>query len=353
MPKMRILVAALNWGLGHATRCIPIIKELERCNYEPILASDGAALQILIKEFPHLRHLELPAYDIRYAKKGALLKWKLILESPRINKVIAAEKLRTEEIVTEFGIEVIISDNRFGVFSDQLKKNVFITHQINVLSGNTTFISSYFNRKHIRNFNQCWIPDFEGELNLSGKLAHPKKLPENCKYIGPLSRFEKNKSEIIYDYLLLLSGPEPQRSILEEILLEKFRNTTQKILLVRGVIEETPTLSENYNIQIKNYRFGKALEDAINSSEVIIGRSGYTTLMDLSKLEKKAFFIPTPGQEEQHYLAERLQEKSIAPFCQQQDFKLELLKEIDHYSGLGNFGKSLPLRDLFSFFHSE
>ena len=353
MSKMRILVAPLNWGLGHATRCIPIIKELERNDFEPILASDGVALSLLKKEFPHLRCLELPAYMVTYAKKGYLLKWIIVFDSPRIHKVIASEKLRTEEIVKEYNIGAIISDNRFGVYSDQLKRNVFITHQIKVLSGSTTFISSYFNRKHLQNFDQCWIPDFPGTKNLSGKLSHPKKLPENCEYIGPLSRFEKVEIETKYDYLLLLSGPEPQREMLEKILLKKFKNTTKRVLMVRGVVDDLKMDNEHRNIQIKNYLFGKELEEAINSSEIVVSRSGYTTLMDLSKLEKKAFLIPTPGQEEQIYLAKRLEKAKIAPYCKQEDFDLDLLENVNEYTGLRNFGKSLPLRNLFSFFHGE
>ena len=355
MSKKRILVAVMNWGLGHATRSTPVIQALRNEHYEPILASDGAALQLLKKEFPDLIHLELPGYNIRYAKKGWLLNWKVIAQTSHIRKTIATEKEKTRQIIKDYQIEGIISDNRFGVYSDELKTNVFITHQIHVLSGITTLLSTYINRQHLKNFEQIWIPDYASkERNLSGKLSHVKDLPEQCQYIGALSRFKKRALETKYKYLLLLSGPEPQRSLLEEKLLECFSNTNDSILLVRGVISEEKQLStSNPNLHIRNYLFGRELEEAINSSETIVARSGYTTLMDLAKLEKRAFFIPTPGQEEQEYLAKRLERQGIAPFCTQNQFSLEKLKEVENYTGLSNFGDGRVLRDLFTFFESE
>jgi len=353
MRKKRILVAALNWGLGHATRCIPIIKELQLNDFEPVIASDGYALELLKKEFPHLDHIELPSYNIQYTKKGSQLKWKMIINSPRILKAIKEEKKITRKIVENYNIQGIISDNRFGVRSERLKTNVFITHQLNVLSGNTSFLSSYLHQQYISKFDQCWVPDVAGENNLSGILGHLKKKPENVIYIGPLSRLEKSKTPEFYDFLVLLSGPEPQRSILESILLKEFKTSEARVLFIRGVISEEKLNFENPNINIKNYLYGKALQEAINSSTYIVSRSGYTTLMDLAKLEKKAFFIPTPGQEEQEYLAKRLQGLGIAAYCKQDEFNLGQLRRIEDYDGLRDFGDHVIFRDLFSFFERE
>ncbi len=347
------MVAALNWGLGHATRCIPIIRELEAQGYDPIIASDGQALSLLQKEFPHLPSEELPSYNIEYTRKGSNLKWKLLMDTPKILKTIKTEKDITEKLVKKYDPDGIISDNRWGVLSDSLEKNVFITHQLNVLSGNTTFISSYIQQRYINKFQQCWIPDHEGERNLSGFLGHPNKIPENAKYIGLLSRFEKRELPQKYDYLILLSGPEPQRSILESILLKEFNNLKSKVLFIRGVITDNPIENQNTNIDIRNYLFGKSLEKAINSSRYVISRSGYTTLMDLAKLEKKAFFIPTPGQEEQEYMAKRMEKLNYAPFCQQEYFTISELEKIENYQGLGNFGEHSLLRDCFAFFESK
>lgn len=353
MGNKRILVAALNWGLGHAARCIPIIRELQKNDYEPIIASDGQALQLLKKEFPEAIFEELPSYNIEYTRKGSDLKWKLLLDSRRITKNIKAEKEITEELVKKYDLNGIISDNRWGVRSETLKKNIFITHQLNVLSGNTTFLSTFIQQRYIKKFDQCWIPDLEGDINLSGMLGHINPLPKNAKYIGPLSRFKKRNVSIVYDYLILLSGPEPQRSILEKILLREFKNSEFRVLFIRGLISEESHLSDNPNVEIKNYLFGKSLEKAINRSKYIISRSGYTTLMDLVKLEKKAFFIPTPGQNEQEYLAKRLEKMNIAPFCNQEEFKISKLDEIESYKGLSDFGNHTLFRDIFTFFEGE
>ncbi|QYA24430.1 glycosyltransferase [Gramella sp. MT6] len=353
MGNKRILVAVLNWGLGHATRCIPIIQQLKEHNFEPIIASDGQALQLLKKEFPNEIFEDLPSYNIEYTKKGSNLKWKLLLDSRRIIKNIKAENELTKELVQKYNLKGIISDNRWGVRSDQLKTNVFITHQINVLSGNTTFLSSFIQQRYIKKFNECWIPDAKGNNNLSGILGHASSIPGNIKYIGPLSRFEKRKVPIIYDYLILLSGPEPQRGMLEEILLKEFRYSNSKVFFIHGVISEDHNQLPNSNIEISNYLFGKSLEEAINASKYIICRSGYTTLMDLAKLGKKAFFIPTPGQNEQEYLAQRMESLRLAPFCYQNKFSISKLKEIESYSGLSDLGEHSVFGDLFAFFEGE
>lgn len=352
MQKKRILVAALNWGLGHAARCVPIIDELQKQNFEPIIASDGPALSLLQKEFPHLNSEELPAYNIKYPENGAYFKWKLIMESPRILNAIDEEKKFTKTLVKKYDLKGIISDNRLGVRSKKLKKNVFMTHQLNVLSGSTSFFSSFIHQKYIKKFDHCWIPDYEGESNLSGKLGHlPKQ--KDCAYIGPLSRFQKTGTPIMFDYAVILSGPEPQRSILESILLKEFKDTDKKVLFIRGVITDEPFSVDNPNINITNYFYGKGLQEALNCSEIIISRSGYSTIMDMAALEKKVFFIPTPGQYEQEYLAKRFEEKGIAPFCNQKEFTLQKLKELKNFSGLRNLGSSTGMGSFLAFFHGK
>ncbi|HEY9184607.1 MAG TPA: glycosyltransferase [Salegentibacter sp.] len=354
MKKKRILVAVLNWGLGHATRCIPLIEALITKGYEPILASDGAALALLKEEFPNLVAEDLPSYNIEYSKSPNLLKWKLFLESPRIIQAIKAEKDHTKLLVEKYNLNGIISDNRLGVHYKHLK-NVFITHQLNVLSGNTTWLSSKLHQNYIMKFDECWVPDLPGSKNLSGMLGHMRKTPEKVKYIGPLSRFTKENLPQKYKIMIILSGPEPQRSFLEKILLKEFRTTTEKTLFVRGVLGEHNPIAEadNTNLILKDYILGKELEDMFNSSETVICRSGYTSIMDLSKLEKKAFLIPTPGQFEQEYLAERLENLGIAPYCRQENFKISELKRLKRFSGFRDFRFVTDFSSLFTLFEGK
>ena len=345
------MIAPLNWGLGHATRCIPIINVLIQQQFEPILASDGAALQLLIKEFPMLKFYEFPGYNISYSH-GNNLKLKLTQSIPAIIKAVKEERKRTAQIHEQENLSGIVSDNRFGVRHPKIP-SVYITHQINVLSGNTTFLTSKIHQYIISKFDECWIPDNEDENNLSGKLSEKNATIES-KFIGPLSRLQKKEVEKQYDLLVLLSGPEPQRSILEKKLLEELNSYNKKVLFIRGVFTDEVITSPNKNIILKNYLLTEELEIAINGSRIILARSGYSTIMDLAKLEKKAFFIPTPGQYEQIYLAERMQNLKIAPFATQQDFKIEMLSNTDNYKGFIDFKQRNMLESgLFNLFNGK
>ena len=351
----RILVAPLNWGLGHATRCIPIIKALLDHGHRPYIASDGVALSLLKKEFPELPTFELPSYKISYAEKGKHFKIKMIWDSPKVLKAIAKEKKAVKRLVKEHGLEGIISDNRLGAYYKKAPC-VFITHQLNVLSGNTTWMSSKAHQKIIKKFDACWVPDVEEKPNLTGKLGHLKKSKLNIIYLGPLSRFEKKDNPIKNDLMVLLSGPEPQRTMLEEKLLHELKDFEGNILFVKGKIEDEQ-IQEEIQIpkgKILHYNFMKSdeLENALNVTEKVLCRSGYTTVMDLAKLEKKAFFIPTPGQYEQEYLAKRMQKQGLVPFSKQEDFTLEDLLLIDEFDGLAQFESEVNYSSLFEIFSS-
>lgn len=332
MTKGKIIVAPLNWGLGHATRCIPIIKALLDQNFEPIIASDGAALKMLQKEFVQLKSYELPSYDIQYAKNRNNFKWKLISQLPKLRKAIKEEKKIISIIVKKEGVSGIISDNRFGVISKKVP-SIYITHQIKVLSGNTTSLSTIIHQRIISKFDACWIPDYIHEPNLAGILSHVKNNNLVCSYIHPLSRFSFEKREKKYDLLVLLSGPETQRRLLEEKLLEELKRYPKRVLFVRGILEDKQEISKKDNLLFINYMLTKELEKAINESEIVLARSGYSTIMDLDKLNAKAFFIPTPGQFEQEYLATYLKQQKIANFATQEDFKMTLLLNSENYSG--------------------
>ncbi|MEW7280997.1 glycosyltransferase [Aquimarina sp. 2201CG1-2-11] len=348
----KVLIAPLNWGLGHATRCIPIINALIEEGLEPVIASDGVALSLLRKEFPKLQSRELPSYNIEYAKKGSNFKLKMLLNSPKIAHAITAEKKAVKKLIKEEDFCGIISDNRMGVRHKSVP-SVFITHQLTVLSGNTTSISTKLHNKYIKKFHVCWVPDMADDPNLSGELGHPKKANIPVTYLGPLSRFEYRAIPKKYDIMVLLSGPEPQRTLLEQKLFKEFEQSDKKIVFVRGLIEETQQTYVKNNITVHNYLAGKHLEDTINSANIIISRSGYTTVMDLAKLKKKAFFIPTPGQFEQEYLAERLTLNKLVPSCNQNDFTLTKLRDLNGYKGLSSFSTDIDYGELFHFFKSK
>jgi uncharacterized protein (TIGR00661 family) len=264
-------------------------------------------------------------------------------------KAIKAEKKALKSIIETYRIDGVISDNRLGIYSKKVP-SVFITHQLQVLSGNTTWLSTKLHQKTIKRFDECWVPDLPGEPNLSGTLGHIEIHEIPTKYIGPLSRFNKMDVKIKYDVMVVLSGPEPQRSMLEFKLLKEFEGFLGSLLFVKGTVEDEQIKTEKDNTVIYNFMTSELLEKALNESELIVSRSGYTTIMDLAKLNKKAFFIPTPGQFEQEYLAKRLTEQGMAPNCHQDNFTLESLKVVDDYKGLNAFDYEVNFKELFGLF---
>ncbi len=344
-----ILVAPLNWGLGHSTRCIPIIKALETNGYNPILASDGYALEMLKKEFPNLTALALPSYEIEYAKNGKNFKWKMIFNSPKMISAILKEKKIIKKWVADYQLSGIISDNRLGVRSKKIP-SVFITHQLNVLSGNTSWFTSKMHLKIIKKFTACWVPDFEYKPNFTGKLGHIDDSKLKPNYLGPLSRLEKRELPKKYDLMVLLSGPEPQRTLLEELLKIEVSKFKGEVLFVNGVIESSQKTNQVKHVTYYNYMNSEQLEEAFNESDIVLCRSGYTTIMDLAKLEKKAFLIPTPGQYEQEYLAKKLKKDGLFPYCKQEKFNIAKLNEVSIYKGLKDCNVTVNWSDFFKIF---
>jgi UDP-N-acetylglucosamine transferase subunit ALG13 len=317
-----------------------------------IMASDGASLELLKKEFPGLPSLELPSYSIKYAKNGPLLKWALLKRIPKIIQSVKEEKKRVNDLVVLGRIQGIISDNRFGVFNE-LVPSVYITHQINVLSGKTTSITSKWHHNIIKQFDECWVPDNHGAKNLSGKLGHLDNKKIKLRYLGLISRMVKMDIPIQHDILFLLSGPEPQRSLLEEKILSEFKDLEKRMILIRGVVEPQQKRTRIGNINLVNFMLKDELEEYLNACSLVVSRPGYTTLLDLAALQKKAFFIPTPGQHEQLYLAKRMKELRMAPYSNQNEICIEQLGEVSKFNGMESDFEPLDHQELFSLFKGE
>ncbi|QTD36221.1 glycosyltransferase [Polaribacter batillariae] len=345
--QKKIIVAPLNWGLGHASRCVPIINALLENNFTPIIASDGAALEFLQQEFPTLATLKLSSYKIKYGKN---LKKNLFFQLPRIFRGIQKEKKIIQLYVDENPDVVgIISDNRFGVNNKKVT-SVYITHQINILSGFVTFLTSKIHQKIINKFDECWIPDTSNS-EFSGKLSISKK-NLNQQFIGVLSRFKKQETQKNIDVLVLLSGPEPNRTYLEEKLISAFKNDKRNVVFVLGKVAKNQKKWTKNNCTFYNYALSKELQEFINSSEIVVCRSGYSSIIDLAVLEKKVFFIPTKNQPEQEYLAKYLEAQKKAPYCEEHLFTVKKLVEIEDYSGLKAVETKLN-SNLFCLFHRK
>lgn len=327
LRKKNVLVAPLDWGLGHATRCVPIINALLKKGANVIIAADGRPLSFLKKEFPEFSFVQFPGYGITYQKNGSFI-LKISTAIPQIFQSIYNEHRMLEEIINTYSIDLVISDNRFGLWNKRVP-SIFITHQINIKS---PFNSKYFdellfnfNKGFIKNYKECWVPDFEGDINLSGDLSHKNKLPVPTYFINPLSRFTKFHDDTLeenIDLMALISGPEPQRSIFEDIILNQIKDLNVTAVVVKGTPEKKKSYQINGNITVYPHLPGGLLQKCLKRSKIVICRSGYSTIMDLAVLGKKAILVPTPGQTEQEYLAKYYFDKRYFYTCEQKKFNI-------------------------------
>lgn len=327
----RILVAPLHWGLGHATRCIPLIQGLERLGAEVLLASDGAALQLLRAEFPHLPSFALPSYRIRY--RTANMVWNIGRQLPRMLYAIRAEHGAVKRLVREHGIHGIVSDNRYGCFAREAV-SVLLTHQLQLRVPGRPFewAANGLLRRALGRFDAVWVPDLAGEPNLAGALAHTgSRVHANVCFIGPLTRMRHYEHDPEYDVAVVLSGPEPQRTILEQRLLEQALALPHKFIFVQGKMKSRKHYYAADNVEVVSYLTSRELNNVLLASAVLVCRSGYSSIMDLAAIGKKAIFIPTPGQTEQEYLADYFARQNV--FFKQTQEKINLEEGLEAVRG--------------------
>ncbi len=342
LKKKTILIAPLDWGLGHVTRCIPIITKLQELNCNVIIAAEGPAQLIIYQAFPSIICLPLQGYHVKYSKKKTLFAVKILLQIPKIISVIYKEHRWLKKVVENYAVDAIISDNRFGLYHQSVPC-VYITHQLAIQTGNSIGdkLAQMTHLYFIKKYTKCWVPDFEGKDNVAGKLSHPKLVPSNTTYIGCLSRFQTIPSiNKTYDLVIVISGPEPQRTIFENMLLDQLNIFTGKVLIVRGLPGrkmDMPSLNIK-NHEVHAHLSTLELNQVIQQAQIVICRSGYTTVMDLIKLRQKAILVPTPGQTEQEYLASYLFEKEIYYSVPQHKFDLQKA-----LAAIGSFPFHFPL----------
>lgn len=324
--KPRILVAPLDWGLGHATRCIPIIKELLVQNAEVILAGEGAQEVLLKSEFPELPFLSLTGYRIRYGRSGPGVLKNILYQTPKILRSIREENSWLKEMVERHQLDGVISDNRYGLHHDNIPC-IFITHQLTIKTpwGKwTDHLLQKRNFGYIEKFNACWVPDAPGANGLAGELSHPVKKPLiPISYTGILSRFRFESGPIVKGHvLIMISGPEPQRSIFENIIIDQLASSAVMATIVRGLPGNTQIIPSSHIVSFYNHLPANILAAEIQKAELIIARSGYSSVMDFARMKKKTLLVPTPGQTEQQYLGTYLFEKKMAFTVNQKNFSM-------------------------------
>ncbi|HWB24227.1 MAG TPA: glycosyltransferase [Chitinophagaceae bacterium] len=332
----KILVAPLDWGLGHATRCIPLIKQLQKNGCIVTIAASGSVKTLLENEFPGISIIPLHGYNIQYSNTKRFLAIKILMQAPKIARSIRREQAWLKKVLAENNFDAVISDNRFGLYTTKIPC-IFITHQLLIQAPFAWLdkLIQLINYRFINRYTMCWVPDFEDGKTITGRLSHPATLPGiPVKYLGPLSRFDYIQPlPLKYSWMIILSGPEPQRTILEKKLLAVIHKLEGNVLLVRGKPGSTESIDAPQNCTVANHLGTTQMQEAIAESGFIVSRCGYTTIMEMLSLYKKCVFIPTPGQTEQEYLAEHLAGQGWCYYCQQnEDLDLHLYSAKTFYN---------------------
>lgn len=313
---MKTLVCPLNWGLGHATRCVPLIRKEIADGNEVVIAADGYPLLFLKKQFPDLQFVSSESYPIRYSKGDSMV-WQIVRVFPFLISRSRKEHLWLRDFCRKEKIARVISDNRFGLWNKEVH-SIYMTHQVMIKMPQRykmfEKIIYKIHKKIIEKYDECWIPDIAERGGYSGDLSHQFPLPSNAKFIGVLSRFDvlcKLPQDDTFDNVVILSGVEPQRSIFEEAMVKKYRDLPQKTVMIVGKPSEHITQQQIGNITQYSHLSDEALIPYLKGCQTIVCRAGYSTVMDLVVLgvEHKAIYYPTPGQTEQVYLAEYLHER--------------------------------------------
>lgn len=298
----RILVAPLDWGLGHAARCVPIVSALLEHGAVPVIGADKGPLALLRKEFAELEHVRIPGVEVRYSAGGSQL-LSMARQFPALVRSVQAERSLFDRLRPVLRLDAVISDQRFGIRCAELP-SVLITHQVFPFTPFAQRALRKLNLRHIARFDRCWVMDEPVAPGLAGELAHGDALPSNACYIGTVSRMAPiRNAPAQHEVVAVISGPEPQRTLLQERLIEQLRELPGNHLLVLGQPDRERD-ERLGNVQVVSHLHGEALARAMSGAGLIISRSGYTTLMDLAALGRNALIIPTPGQQEQEYLGE-------------------------------------------------
>jgi uncharacterized protein (TIGR00661 family) len=337
--RRRVFYAVLNMGLGHASRSLPIIQHFADQGWELYIGSSGRSLQFLKYEISQAKYFELPDYNLQYTRKGVSLIL-LLSQLPALFRKIRIENELTSQLVRENRIDMIISDHRYGCYHSDIP-SIFLSHQLRFITPKMLrpleFTGIWFNQYFHKKYSAILIPDKKkkNEGLLSGRLSNIRK-SSDLHFCGPLSSIQKKVAPEDIDILISVSGPEPQRTIFEKTVLSQVKNIPGKKVIVLGKPEDNNREVVSDQLVIYNFASRKVMLELFNRSKLIVSRSGYSTLMELVELQKKALFVPTPGQTEQLYLAKRLEKLGYFYYSPQN--KLDLAEQIPHalsYHGIG------------------
>ena len=310
--------------MGHATRIVPLIRAFEDFGCRVTIACSGAAEHLLRGEFPGAPFLPLEGYGIVYPNRGRNFFPKILSQFPSILSSVRRENEWLARNQGTYRWDAVVSDNRYGLHHPSIP-SVILTHQLHIRTGISSFLDGIVRSllfRRLARFDECWVPDAVEEPSLSGALSHGR-VPAHVRYLGPLSRFGSlGIGSGSGRVLVLLSGPEPQRSIFERRIEEQLRGFEGDMLIVRGLPGRVGSKSDAGGVRWVNHLGATELVRELEAASLVIARSGYSTVMDLVRTGRRAVLVPTPGQTEQEYLARHLADGGRFLSVAQSDFDL-------------------------------
>jgi len=328
---MKVIYGICSWGLGHATRSLPVIRKLIQEENDITIISNGRSLQLLQRELgENAQYIDIPDYPLLISDNASQLIAKSLIYWPLFIKRIQAGLAKVTKMVKNDHYDLIFSDGRYDIYNTKIP-SFFISHQIRIMNPLRITVfesgSELFNKFFFKRFCGVLVPDNRYN-NVSGDLSHNLKFIDEEKlfYVGLLSDFKKKDSVKDIDYFISLSGPEPQRTVLEKKIFSQITELRGNIVATLGKTEEQKERTQD-NLQIYSFLTKENREILMNKAKMVISRSGYSTIMDLAILGTKALMIPTPGQIEQEYLASYLEGQGI--FYSVTQKKLQLKKDIE------------------------
>ena len=304
---MKIIYGVCSWGLGHATRSLPVIRKLIKENNKLTIISNGRSLDLLKKEIgENANFIDIPDYPMLLSENPRQFMAKSMIYWPMLIRRLHKGFNQLNKILKQKRYDIIISDARYDIYNRKIP-SFFISHQIRIMNPLRIKIletgSEIFNLFFFKRFAGVLVPDYKTD-GLSGELSHNLRLIDENKihYIGALSDFKKKDNKKDIDYLISISGPEPQRTILEKRISSQIEHLKGNIVVTLGKTENEDAFKSE-NITTYSFVSKEKREDLLNSSKLVISRSGYSTILDLSVIGCKALMTPTPGQIEQEYLS--------------------------------------------------
>lgn len=327
-----ILICPLEWGLGHAGRMAALAKLLQIRGCRLIIGSGKEHQAFFRNHLPGVGFIDFPGFRPRYSSVFPQY-LALLAQLPLLLFHIVSEHMKLKSLLRKHPFDIVISDNRFGLWNRKVR-TVYVTHQLSIpFPRPFRFLEplgAIFHRFFIRRYDLCLIPDLPGQENLSGRLSHGVRLPSNAVFAGMMSRFpvdDNSRPEPVEEeyYTLILSGPEPQRSLFRKKVTEALQKRPPKLVILEGRPLENPEASDPANTISHSDLSDTGMQKTIRGSAGIICRPGYTTLMELVSLGCGALLVPTPGQTEQEYLADYLSGKGWFTSVSQKDLDKDSL----------------------------